>query len=494
MALTGSDYILVLPLAVLGAGGLWSFLFGRCFPRATPWVITLAAMAPVVTAWRIYGDVMEGNPLYVRFTQILPPVGLSLYADGLGLFMFILVGFAGLLITLYSFGYESEDPKKYRFYAFLLFAMLGLAGVAIAGDLFTFFLFFEIMSLSIMGVVAQAETPDAYDASMKFLFLTVIASISLFLAVVITYHLKGSVDLVPNGAPMPQSSLAFLAFLGFLIAFGVKAGMVPLHIWLPDAHANAPSPGSALLSGLTVKTGAYGLIRVVYSVFGVVFMEETGWNRIILDMSVVTILVGSAAAIAQVGIKRRLAYSTVTQLGYVLMGVGLLSPVALVGAIYHIFTHCFMKGCLFMCAGSMIHTAKKRRIPDLAGIGLEMPVTMTGFTIAALTMVGVPPLNAFVSKWQLSLGALDKGAPLLVAVLLVSSIMNAAYYFPIVISAFFGKPGSRFVWKDSPWIMLVPLLILAVGCIVFTLAPVNWPLVLAERAARCVMGPGGFTP
>jgi len=270
--------------------------------------------------------------------------------------------------------------------------------------------------------------------------------------------------------------------------------MVPLHIWLPDAHANAPSPGSALLSGLTVKIGAYGLIRVVYSVFGVAFMEQTGWNRIILDMAVVTILVGSAAAIAQVGIKRRLAYSTVTQLGYVLMGIGLMSPVALVGAIYHIFTHCFMKGCLFLCAGSMIHTAKKRRIPDLAGIGLEMPVTMIGFTIAALTMVGVPPLNAFVSKWQLSLGALDRGAPLFVAVLLVSSIMNAAYYFPIVISAFFGKPGSRIVWKDSPWIMLVPLLILAVGCIAFTLAPVNWPLVLAERAARCVMGPGGFAP
>ena len=241
-----------------------------------------------------------------------------------------------------------------------------------------------------------------------------------------------------------------------------------------------------------IKVGAYGLIRVFYQVYGFTLLREAGWEKIPLILAVITILLGSAMALVQDDIKRRLAYSSIAQIGYILLGISLLSERAFTGAIYHIFTHAFMKGCLFLIAGAIIVRTGERKISHMGGIGLKMPLTMIAFTLCALSMVGIPPFNGFISKWELSLGALAIGQPLFVALLIASSLLNAAYYFPIITAAFFGKPkeareevaatasesvsgksnsGTGNSLTEAPLTMLIPIGILGIGCLAFVLLP-----------------------
>jgi len=233
-------------------------------------------------------------------------------------------------------------------------------------------------------------------------------------------------------------------------------------------------------------------VRVLYSVYGVELIKAAGWDTILLVLAAITIFLGSAVAIAQTDIKRRLAYSSIGQMGYVLLGLTLLNENGLVGTIFHIFSHALMKSTLFLCAGAIIYKTGKRKISDMAGIGYEMPITLACFTIASLAMIGIPPLNGFISKLILSMGALDAGKPGFVFLLILSSLMNGIYYLPIIISAFFGVEKEKRVWgrpfaelKLSMW---VPIALLALACIVFGLFPVNLPLNWAETAAKFLLG------
>jgi multicomponent Na+:H+ antiporter subunit D len=283
--------------------------------------------------------------------------------------------------------------------------------------------------------------------------------------------------------------------------------MFPLHVWLPDAHPAAPAPASALLSGIMIKTGAYGLIRVFHNVYSPRFFEEVNWEIAVVVLASVTILLGSALAILQDNLKRRLAYSSIAQIGYILLGISLLSERAMVGAVYHIFTHAMMKGCLFLCAGAIIVQTGKKNISEMGGIGFKMPLTMLCFTIASFSMVGIPPFNGFISKWQLSLAALELNRPEFVALLIISSLLNAVYYFPIIIAAFFNRRSEAesgahnghgghpphedpapalSLSSEAPWEMLVPTAVLAVGCFIFALTPVNWPLEMIKTVATAL--------
>ncbi|QUL98810.1 MAG: monovalent cation/H+ antiporter subunit D family protein [Candidatus Fermentithermobacillus carboniphilus] len=424
----------------------------------------------------------------LSFPRELPPVGLSVTADRPGLYFGMIVSAVWALVSIYCAWYLENDPHSGRFYTASLLSFSGTLGVALAGDMFTLFLFFELMSLAAYVLIIHERTPESFSAGFKYLLMTIGGSLGLFFGLILTYHTAGSLSFARG--PFGASAGGFLAFMGYFLGFGIKAGVFPLHVWLPDAHPVAPSPASALLSGLMIKTGAFGLVRVIYQIFGVEYLGHTGWNMIPVYLGVVTIFIGSAVAILQDDLKRRLAYSSVAQIGYIVTGLSLLNHRALQGALFHVFGHALMKASLFMAAGVIIRLTGRRKVEDLAGLGQHLPFTFFGFSIAALSMVGIPPLVGFTSKWHIAWGALDAGMPWIVAVLLISSFMNGIYYLPIVISAFFKekKPDIQLEGKEAPRVW-VPITVLAAGIFLVGLVFGNIPLTLADQAAGSVLNP-----
>jgi multicomponent Na+:H+ antiporter subunit D len=467
--------------------------------------VSISALTLLLVA-AMYPAIRDGQVLEAGYRLFELPLSITFRVDSLGFFMALLSSFLWLLAVIYSKGYLAHSHARDRFYAFLLLAQGGCTGVMVTGDLLGLFIFFEFMAITTYVLIAHEEDSYSLFAGAKYLYLTVVGGLGIFFGLVVTYYLAGSVSFgVPGGLITEPSSYALYAFIGFLIGFGIKAGMFPLHVWLPDAHPAAPAPASALLSGIMIKTGAYGLIRVFHEIYSAEFFAAANWEVIVLVLASVTILLGSALAILQDNLKRRLAYSSIAQIGYILLGIALLSERSMVGAVYHIFTHAFMKGCLFLCAGAIIVQTGKKNISEMGGIGFKMPLTMICFTLASLSMVGIPPFNGFISKWQLSLAALELGKPEFVALLIISSLLNAVYYFPIIIAAFFNRKSEDShgahdshghgaqaepalarpsLVNEAPPGMLIPTAILAVGCFIFALMPVNWPLEMAKTVAN----------
>jgi multicomponent Na+:H+ antiporter subunit D len=399
----------------------------------------------------------------------------------------LLFAFFSLIIVIYSIGYYRDREEGRKFFYFLLIAIGGCLGVALSGNMLTFFLFFELMSLMFFPMVAYKSTPEAKAAGLKFFFMTILSGVALFWAVVIVYNAAGTLSFGSGGLFETSTPMLLVAFCCFLISFGIKAAMLPLHFWMPDAYAAAPTPAAAVSSAMMLKTGVLGLIRVFHDIFGLALIQETGWNIILLVLALLSMIYGSICAFAQDDLNRRLAYSGIAQVGYMLLGIALLTELALVGTVYHIMAHAFMKGCMFLCAGVIFVNTGKTRISEMKGIGLQMPVTMLAFTVAAVSAVGVPPFNVFVSKWHLGLGAYQAGMPLIIILLLLSSILNAAYYFPISINAFLGCRELQNIERQRLRLQplrMIPVIILAACAFVFTLAPFNWPLSLARAVAQ----------
>lgn len=443
----------------------------------------------------MYPYIQSNGVIGVSFPRVLPPFGISFRADTLGFFLALIAAVVWFLSTIYSRQYMGHEKAGNRFYPFMLLSLGGCLGVFLTGDFFSLFVFFELMSLASYVLVVHEESSAAMAAGYKYLILTLIGGLALFFGIVIAFEVAGNVDIGPGNYLFSEvNRLSFVAFLAFLVGFGMKMGIFPMHIWLPDAHPVAPSPASALLSGVMLKTGAYGLIRVVYNVYGPELIATANWDTILLVLAAITTFLGSAVAIAQTDIKRRLAYSSIGQMGYVLLGLALLTENGLVGSVFHIFSHAMMKSTLFLAAGAMIFKTGKRNISDFAGIGYKMPITLGCFTVAALAMIGIPPLNGFISKLVLSMGALDADKAWVVFLLILSSLMNGIYYLPIIISAFFGVKREKRVWgkpfaelKLSMW---MPFAILAVACLIFGLFPINMPFTWAETAAKVLLGVG----
>ena len=447
----------------------------------------------------MYPAIRSGITLYTAFPELLPPFGISFKADVLGFSLALLASFMWMLCTIYSSRYMCDEAACNRYYPFLLLSLGGCMGVFLTGDLFSLFLFFEVMSLTAYVLIIHNETPAALQAGFQYLMLAVTGGLSLFLGIVITLEVTGTVSLVAGPLFPVINRLSALAFIAYLVGFGIKMGIVPLHVWLPNAHPVAPSPASALLSGIMIKTGAYGLIRVIYQVFGPQMVAQAGWDQIMLILAAVTILVGSALAIMQDDLKRRLAYSSVGQMGYILLGMALLNINGLTGDVYYIFAHALMKSTLFLAAGAILFKTGKKKISELRGIGYVMPITMTCFVIAAFAMIGIPPLNGFVGKVFLTVGVLDAGQFAYAVLLLIGSLMAGVYYLPIIITAFFATseeaqqqltlapPNSRRGWEIGPS-MLLPMVVLAGIILLSGIVPDNLALELSRQAANLLLG------
>ncbi len=428
----------------------------------------------------LYSYLQDTGVVLLEYSKILHPFGVSFRIDWLSAVLVTIACSIWLLVTIYSFDYAKTMHNVKRYHTFTLITFGATLGTLLAGDLLTLFLFFELMSFASYVLVIQEGDAKALRAGFLYLIMTIGGGLALLFGILGVYTITGTVVFTAGGFLASNSTLSLVSFIGFLIGFGVKAGMFPLHVWLPEAHPVAPSPSSALLSGI---------LRVIFNIYEFHFLREAGWINMLLVGAVLTILLGSVFAIMQTNLKRRLAYSSVAQMGYILLGMALLSEQALVGDIFHIFTHAIMKSCLFLISGTLIMLTGKTEIDDFKGIGKRMPISMICFTMASLSMIGIPPFNGFLSKWYLGLGALEANRPLCAIVLLISSLLNAVYYLPIIINAFFKKEEHDFSKiKEPSYGMLVPVVILAVATVLFDLLPVNVLLNLSEVTAATLFG------
>lgn len=387
--------------------------------------------------------ILSGHTIEYTLVTFYQGIDIKFRVDALGLLFATVSSFLWIVTTFYSIGYmrSGKEHAQTRFFACFAISLSAAVGVAFSANLITLFVFYEILSLATVPLVGHKETPEAIEGARKyFLYLLSLSKTLLLSGIVIVYMLAGTTEFTRHGLlqNQPGSALLFATFFLFLFGFA-KGGVMPVHNWLPSAMV-APTPVSALLHAVAVvKVGVFSILRVVFHIYGIDLMSRMGLGIAAAYVVSFTILVASIIALSKDNLKARLAYSTVSQLSYIILGAVLLSPSGMLGGIMHIANHAFSKITLFFCAGSLYCAAHKTEISQLSSIGKKMPWTMAAFFIASLSMIGVPPVAGFTSKWYLALGSIEAKEFPILAVLLVSTVLNAAYFLPITYKAFFEK-------------------------------------------------------
>ncbi len=440
----------------------------------------------------------DDSPVIVFYLTRMLPV--QLHFDRIGRIFASVVSVSFVLAGFFSFEYMKRGEAEKRYYGFFLIVYGALNGLCISGNLITFYFFYELMTITSMPLVLHTRTKKAVLAALKYVFYSFCGAymvlfglfcLSRFcLSNTLTFGAGGILDMtIAKGHETLLLVTAFLMILGF----GVKAGMFPMHAWLTAAHPEAPAPVSAILSGVVVKAGVLGMIRVVFYLFGPRFLAGTWVQYAWLILTLVTVLMGSVLAYMEKGLKKRLAYSTISQVSYILFGLALMQPAAFTGAVLHTVFHAFIKTALFLAAGAFIYKTGKTEVSQYRGIGKEMPVVLWCFTFASLGLVGIPPASGFVSKWYLAEGALGSGISVFSwlgpVVLLVSALLTAGYLLPITAKGFL--PGSDYDYgaltkKEPSKYMTVPLVILAALTMLLGMIP-GGLIAYIEKIAAGVM-------
>jgi multicomponent Na+:H+ antiporter subunit D len=461
------------------------------------WGYIGAVLAAIACATLLPGA-LGGAVAELPLLALMPGMNLVFRADALGLTFALLAAGLWVVTGVYAVGYARADAMKHRPRFFAAFAAsVGAAlGVAFAGNLLTFFLFYELLTLCTYPLVVHKETEKAYAAGRRYLLFALGGGLSLLAAVAWTWQLTGTMDFVPGGF-LSQVDGAVLGVLFFLFIMGVavKAAVMPLHGWLPAAMV-APTPVSALLHAVAVvKAGVFGVMRVTGFVFGPDTLAGFGGAEILAAFAAATIVIGSLIALRQDNLKRRLAFSTVVHLSYIVLGAALVTPYGMVGSTMHMVNHGLAKITLFFCAGAIYTTAHKENISELGGLGRAMPWTFGAFTVGSLALVGIPGLSGFVGKFFLARGAIQADDIVALAIMLGASLLTASYLLPIIRIAFFPgmqPDGSRLELprNEAPKAMLVPLLITAVLVVIFGVVPmvIGTQYELAALVAQRVFG------
>lgn len=448
-----------------------------------------AVLKLVLVAVMIWG-VFHGHQYETRLPLLPDGLDLVLRADAESVLFITLSTVLWLLTTVYAIGYLEGSPHRSRFFGFFSLCVTATVGVALAGNLITFLLFYELLTLSTYPLIVHRGTEEARRAGRTYLMYTIAGGALLLVGTVWLYNVAGSLDFTHRGvvAGLGASNRAALIviFVLLIAGLGVKAALIPLHGWLPRAMA-APAPVSALLHAVAVvKAGAFGIVRVVDDIYGVEFAASLGVTGPLAVLAAMTIIYGSLRALFQDDLKRRLAFSTVSQVSYITLGIAIAGPMATIGGLVHLVHQGIMKITLFFCAGNLAETLGVHKISEMNGVGRRMPWTMAAFSIGALGMIGVPPLAGFVSKWYLGLGALEAGQDWVIVVLAASSLLNAGYFLPVLYAAWFKAPpdawpAERF-WgrRETAWSLLLPpvvtaLLTLAAGLLAAApFSPLQW--------------------
>jgi len=461
----------------------------RSFLNLSAAVIKLLLV--MIMTWGVF----QGVFYETRF-EVAPGLVFSLKADPLSIVFAGLSSVLWLLTTIYAIGYLEESPNRSRFFGFFSFCVASTLGIALAGNLFTFLLFYEMLTLSAYPLVVHRGTQAALRAGRIYLIYTLSGGALLMLGVVMMYLHFGDMPFVSEGHFQQVSASEYpmlrLIFILLIAGLAVKAALVPLHGWLPSAMV-APAPVSALLHAVAVvKAGVFGIVRVVYDIFGIEFSFALGVLVPLGWLAAATILYGSIRALYQTDLKKRLAFSTVSQVSYITLGIALFGPLGTIGAIVHLVHQGIMKITLFFCAGNYAETLGIHRIDELNGVSKRMPWTSIAFTLGALGMIGLPPLAGFISKWYLGLGALEAQMYWAVGVLVMSTLLNAAYFLPILHRIWFRAPEASwcntqsFKRLECSWLLLAPpvvtaVLILLLGVFAsWPMSPFSWAVFIAN--------------
>ena len=479
-------WAVILPLLV----ALFVLLAGKK-PNLRESVTLSGSLALCLVVLSMTPPVLKNGPILFAVPGLLPGVDFAFKADALGLVFATTSSCLWVLVSIYAIGYMHKEHARTRFYFSFALALAGAVGVAFAANLVTFFIFYELLTISTYPLVAHDESPKAISAGHKYLAYLLGGGVFFLAAILMTYNLTGTTDfgdlgiLAPVFEPESGTYLRVLFFF-FLIGFA-KAAWMPLHSWLPSAMV-APAPVSALLHAVAVvKAGVFGITRVVCHIYGVELMQVLGLGIALASIAAVTVIIANVYAIGQKNLKKMLAYSTISQLSFILLGVGLLSPASVTGAILHIPFHGFMKITLFLCAGAAAAIAGVKTIKEAAGLGRKMPVTFTAFTIGAFGMCGLPPLAGFISKWHIASGAIESGRLFFLLIICTGSLLDVVYFFPVIRDAFFAKipesaqePGTAPYTKKTGTVetlkpltlfMVAPLAVTAAFSVLFCLFP-----------------------
>lgn len=414
----------------------------RAWRMRTALNLSAALLKVVLVALMVWG-LYQGESYRFSFT-VVQGVTFLFQVDALGLMFAGLSSLLWLATTVYAIGYLEDSPNRKRFFGFFSLCVASTIGIALAGNLFTFLLFYELLTLSTYPLVVHRGHAKALDAGTTYLRYTLTGGLVVLLGVVALHVMVGDVtfgerEMLADLGPEAHGLLTVL-FLILLLGLGVKAALVPLHGWLPRAMV-APAPVSALLHAVAVvKAGAFGIVRLVYDVYGIGLTYQLGLLTLLAVVATVTILYGSMRALAQQELKPRLAFSTVSQVSYIVLGISLFGPFGTIAGLVHLMHQGLMKVTLFYCAGNYAEELGIHRIDQLNGAGRRMPLTSIAFTVGALGMIGLPPVAGFISKWYLGMGAVQANMPWVILVLVASSLLNAAYFLPILYRLWF-RPG-----------------------------------------------------
>ncbi len=402
------------------------------------------------------------------------PIGIDLRLDPLASLMLIAVNLVGLTVGIYSVDYMRRYTDKHRYYALFLFLVAGMNGVILTGDLFNLYVFMEIAAVASYALVAFGCGHEELEASFKYAVLGTLASTFILIGVALVYGVTGTLNMAHIAARVSEIGMApplLFAVALFLCGFGLKAALVPFHAWLPDAYSSAPAPVSAMLSGVVSKViGIYVVTRLIFNVFG----ADDDVLGVFAWLGVVSMVVGGLLATGQSDIKRLFAYSSISQVGYIVLGLGLGTPLGVVGALYHLVNHSLFKSLLFLNAGAVEYATGSRDLERLGGLNRVMPVTGATSLLASMSIAGIPPLNGFWSKLIIILACVQVGSYGFAAVAAAMSIVTLAYQLKVQRHAFFGAPTSVSApVQREPWLMAVAMVVLAAGCIALSVLVVG---------------------
>ena len=492
--------LIVIPLLV----AIITPIIGRLHWVLSWYAVTISTFISFVISLLLLQTVLVQGRISYWMSGWEPPFGIEYAVDYLNAYVLIIISFmafAGAIYSKKNIDVEIEDEnRKPLFYMIYLLFVTGLMGMVVTGDIFNIYVLLEITSLTGYALIALGKKRQALVAGYNYLVMGTVGATFFLLGIGYLYLMTGTLNIADLAARLPefyQTKAIFTAFTFIVVGLSIKLAIFPMGFWLPNAYTYAPSTISAVMAATGAKVAAYALIRIMFTVFNPEFYSHTPFNiqYILVLMAVAAILVGSIMALAQTDIKKMLAYSSMGQIGYIVLGISLMSVTGMMGSLIHLLNHALMKGALFFAVGAVVYKTGFTSIANLQGLGKKMPWTMAAFTMAAISMTGVPLTVGFISKWYLAVGSIESGMWWLVPIILISSLLTAVYFWRILDNIWFkSAPGEESLEhghnshqipvksNDAPLTMLIPTFTVAVLCIVFGVfayAPVS----LAEKAA-----------
>lgn len=456
-------FFVILPLG----GAFLNSLLGKRIRRLPDLLSNLvSALLLIMSVWSVFLVKNHGTLVY-KVGMWVPPIGVGLVLDGLTSFMLVTINLITFFIMAYSANYMEKYTSKWKFYTLFLLMLTGMEGVIITGDIFNFFVFLEIASVASYALVAYGTEAEELEASFKYLIMSSVGSLFVLLGIAFIYGYTSTLNMADISMTIlqkgPGKIILFVSVL-FIMGLGLKSALVPFHAWLPDAHPSAPAPISAMLSGVLIKAlGVYALIRIFYNVIG---LTPTILYLLML-MGTISMVVGVLLAIGQWDLKRLLAYHSISQIGYVMLGLGLGTPLGILGGLFHLFNHSVFKSLLFLNSGAIEYAIGTRNLKEMGGLREKMPVTADTSLIASMSIAGIPPFNGFWSKLIIIVAAIQANHIGYAAFAVLASILTLASFTKVQRYAFFGKLNKRCTdVKEVPIFMCVAMIGLAAVCII----------------------------